>query len=208
LYADGYTSDEIAVIFEKISIRNMTKIRIPDGGFFNSDIFHDFLSRNLRAKTFEELSIPLRVIATDLDNGQSVTFKSGTLIDPIVASCTYPVLFSPKEINGVHYVDGDVLKNFPVSTIRSECDIIIAINASPLVVVDYKQTIINVAMRSYNFMFKANIIHDRELCDLLIEPLENAVYDTFDNDKGREIFELGYQCARQILATKLITKLV
>jgi len=129
------------------------------------------------------------------------------LIDPIVASCSYPVLFSPKVINGVHYVDGGVLKNFPVSTIRKDCDIVIGINASPLVVDDYKQTIINVAMRSYNFMFKANTIHDRELCDLLIEPLNMGAYDTFDNEKGNEIFEMGYQYAKQLLASKVAPKL-
>jgi len=186
----------------------MTKIRLPDGGFFKTDIFQNFLKKKLRARTFEELSIPLRVVATDLDKGQSVTFSKGQLIDPIVASCSFPVLFSPKVIDGIHYVDGGVLKNFPVSIIRKECEKVIGINASPLVADDYKQSILNVAMRSYNFMFKANVIHDKELCDLLIEPVDMGNYDTFDVDKGREIFELGYQSARQILAIKLDSNLV
>jgi NTE family protein len=208
LYSDGYTPDEIAICFEEISFRNMTKIRLPDGGFFKTDIFQNFLKKKLRARTFEELSIPLRVVATDLDKGQSVTFSKGQLIDPIVASCSFPVLFSPKVIDGIHYVDGGVLKNFPVSIIRKECEKVIGINASPLVADDYKQSILNVAMRSYNFMFKANVIHDKELCDLLIEPVDMGNYDTFDVDKGREIFELGYQSARQILAIKLDSNLV
>ena len=206
LYSDGYSPDEIAVCFEEINFRNMTKIRMPEGGFFKTDIFQKFLSNKLRAKSFEELSIPLRVVATDLDNGRSVTFKSGHLIDPIVASCSFPVLFSPKIIDGIHYVDGGVLKNFPVSTIRNECDKIIGINASPLVADDYKQSILNVALRSYNFMFKANILHDKSLCDLLIEPVDMANYETFDVDKGREIFELGYRSAKQMLAVKLDRK--
>jgi len=203
LYSDGYSPDEIAVCFEEISFRNMTKIRLPDGGFFKTDIFQKFLNSKLHARTFEELSIPLRVVATDLDNGRSVTFNSGQLIDPIVASCTFPVLFSPKIINGIHYVDGGVLKNFPVSTIRKDCEKVIGINASPLVADEYKQSILNVALRSYNFMFKANILHDKGLCDLLIEPVDMGNYETFDVDKGREIFELGYRSAKQILAIKL-----
>ena len=202
-YSDGYTPDEIAVLFEDISFRRMTKIHIPDGGFFQTDVFQDFLRRKLRAKTFEELSVPLRVVATDLDKGRSVTFSSGNLVDPIVASCSLPVLFRPKMIDGVNYVDGGVLKNFPVTTIRNECDKIIGINASPMVADEYKLSILNVAFRSYHFMFKANILHDKELCDLLIEPVDMGNYDTFDVDKGREIFELGYRSARQILAIKL-----
>jgi NTE family protein len=208
LYADGYTPDEIAVLFEDINFRNMTKIRIPDGGFFKTDIFQNFLTEKLRAKTFEELKIPLRVVATNLDKGQSTIFSSGKLIEPIVASCCVPVLFSPKVINGVHYVDGGVLKNFPVSTIRNDCEKVIGINASPLVADKYKPTIINVAARSYHFMFKANILYDKELCDLLIEPVDMGNYETFDVDKGREIFELGYQSARQILNSQMNSEIV
>jgi NTE family protein len=208
LYADGYTPDEIALLFEDISFRNMTKIRIPDGGFFKTDIFQKFLTEKLRAKTFEELKIPLRVVATNLDKGQSTIFSRGKLVEPIVASCCVPVLFSPKIINGVHYVDGGVLKNFPVSTIRDDCEKVIGINASPMVADKYKPSIINVATRSYHFMFKANILHDKELCDLLIEPVDMGNYETFDVDKGREIFELGYQSARQILNSKFDSEIV
>jgi NTE family protein len=208
LYADGYSPDEIAHLFEDISFRQMTKIQISDGGFFRIDAFQKFISKKLHAKTFEELKIPLRIVATDLDKGRSVTFSSGNLIDPIIASCSIPVLFSPKVIDGTHYVDGGVLKNFPVTTIRDECEKVIGINASPLVAEEYKPSILNVASRSYHFMFKANILYDKEICDLLIEPVDMGNYETFDVDKGREIFELGYQSTRNLLSNRLNTKLV
>ena len=159
--------------------------------------------KNLRAKTFEALKIPLRIVATNLDKGTSVVFEKGNLINPIIASCSVPVLFTPKKIDGVNYVDGGVLKNFPVSTIHNDCDKVIGINASPLVADDYKLSLMNVASRTYHFMFKANILHDKELCDLLIEPVDMGNYDTFDVDKGREIFELGYKTTMQLLETKL-----
>jgi NTE family protein len=207
-YADGYSPDEIAHLFEDISFRQMTKIQISNGGFFRIDAFQKFISKKLHAKTFEELKIPLRIVATDLDKGRSVTFSSGNLIDPIIASCSIPVLFSPKVIDGTHYVDGGVLKNFPVTTIRDECEKVIGINASPLVAEEYKPSILNVASRSYHFMFKANILYDKEICDLLIEPVDMGNYETFDVDKGREIFELGYQSTRNLLSNRLNTKLV
>ena len=203
LYADGYSPDEIAKLFEDISFRQMTKFRIPDGGLFRIDAFENFIFKNMRAKTFEELKIPLRIVATNLDQGQSVVFNKGNLIDPIVASCSVPVLFTPKKINGIHYVDGGVLKNFPVSTIRDDCDKVIGINASPLVADEYKLSLMNVASRTYHFMFKANILHDKELCDLLIEPVDMGNYDTFEVDKGREIFELGYQSTKQLLESRM-----
>jgi NTE family protein len=199
MYADGYTPDEIASLFEDISFRQMTKFQIPDGGIFRIDSFEHFLEEHLRAKTFDELKIPLRVVATDLDKGESVIFTHGELIPPIIASSSVPILFSPKVISGTHYVDGGVLKNFPVSTIRDDCEILIGINASPLVAKEYKPSLMNVASRTYHFMFKSNILHDKEICDLLIEPVEMGNYETFGVEKSREIFELGYKEAKKIL---------
>lgn len=202
LYADGYTPDEIAALFEDISFRKMTQIQIPDGGIFSIKAFKRFMGRTLRAKRFEELNIPTYIVATDFDKGQSIEFSDGILIHPLVASCSVPVLFVPKKIKGVHYVDGGVLKNFPVSTIRPHCEYLIGINASPLVADEYKLSLMNVAQRTYHFMFKANILYDTQLCDLLIEPVDMAHYDMFDVEKGREIFELGYQSAKKMLSER------
>lgn len=199
LYADGYTPEEIGAFFKKVTFRQMTSIRVHDGGFFKIDEFENFLSKTLRAKTFEELAIPLKIVATDLDHGKSVTFCSGTLIDKIIASSTVPVLFTPKVIDGVRYVDGGVFKNFPASTIRQDCETLIGVNASPLVAPEYKLSIVNVAMRSYHFMVKANIFPDKELCDIVIEPTDMGNYDTFSIDKSQEIFEVGYISTLEIL---------
>ena len=75
-------------------------------------------------------------------------------------------------INGVHYVDGGLFHNFPVSIIREECERIIGVNVSPLVPQKYKQTIFHIAERSYHYMFRANTLEDREMCDVLIEAEE------------------------------------
>ncbi len=206
LYADGYSPDEIAGIFENVEFRKMTKIQVPSGGFFKTDRFEKYLGSKLRAKTFEELKIPLRIVATNLDKGESVVFSSGKLMPRIMASCSVPVLFSPQIIDGDHYVDGGVFKNFPVSIIRDDCENVIGINASPLVADEYKMSVLNVAIRTYNFMFKANILADKALCDLLIEPVDMANYDTFETDKSREIYELGYQTGKKMIRERLDKK--
>ena len=201
LYADGYSPDEIAEIFYDINFRKMTKLHRPDGGIFKTDPFEKYLKTKLHAKTFEELKIPLRIVATNLDKGQSVVFSKGNLVDVIMASSSMPVIFSPRKIEGENYVDGGVFKNFPVTTIRNDCEKIIGINVSPLVAADYKLSLMNVAFRCYNFMFKANSIQDKLLCDLLIEPIDIENYDTFDTAKSREIFNIGYKTAQKILKT-------
>ena len=48
-------------------------------------------------------------------------------------------------------------------------------------------------------MYKANTIHDKEICDLLIEPSAIGNFDTFDVDKAKEIYNLGYKTAKKII---------
>ena len=198
LYADGYTPDEIADFFHNMTFREMTKIQFQ-GGVFQIEQFEKFLDNKLRSKTFEELKIPLKVVATNLDEGKSVVFCNGTLTNRVIASSTVPILFTPKNIEGTYYVDGGVLKNFPASVIRNECEMLVGINASPLVAAEYKLGIVSVAMRSYHFMQKSNTFHDKELCDILIEPIDMGNYDTFDTGKSKEIFNVGYMSTKAIL---------
>ena len=202
LYADGYKPLEIAQIFEDVSFRSMTRIDVPDGGFFNIDAFEKFLGKKLRAKTFEDLKIPLRIVATNFDLGVPTTFSEGNLLKPIMASCSIPVLFVPQKIKNNYYVDGGLLKNFPVSTIREDCDLVIGVNAGPLVAQKYKVNIMDVAFRTYHFMFKSNTLPDKEICDIIIEPQNIYDFDFFETDKVLEIFDLGYQTAKDVLNSK------
>ncbi|NLO72276.1 MAG: patatin-like phospholipase family protein [Porphyromonadaceae bacterium] len=206
LYADGHSPDEIGKIFEHIEFRKMTKLQRPSGGFFTTKPFERFLGSKLRAKTFEELQIPIRIVATNLDTGQIEIFTKGNLLEAAMASSTVPVLFNPKIINGNHYVDGGVLKNFPVSTIRDDCEKVIGINASPMTTAEYKKSVMGIAMRTYHFMFKSNILNDKALCDVLIEPVDVGNYEMFETDKSREIFDLGYNTAKKIFKMKDFSK--
>lgn len=199
LYADGHKPLEIARMFENISFKKMTKLMVPEGGFFSIAAFERFLSKKLRSKTFEELNIPLRIVATNFDTGIPETFYEGNLLKPVIASSSIPVLFTPQKIKNNYYVDGGLLKNFPVSTIREDCDLVIGVNAGPLVAKEYKVHIMDVAFRTYHFMFRANTLPDKEICDIIIEPENIYDFDLFETDKIAEIFDSGYQTAKEVL---------
>lgn len=195
LFADGYSANEIKEMFLGREFSEFAEFQVPKSGFFNSKRFRYFLKRQLHAKTFEELKIPLTVIATDLDHGISQEFRNGPLVDAVTASCSIPIIFSPVTINGIHYVDGGLFRNFPVSTIRDECERIIGVNVSPLIPQKYKQTLLHIAERSYHYMFRANTLEDRELCDVLIEAEEFGLYKTFDLENIETICNTGYEAA-------------
>ena len=195
LFADGYPASKIQEIFTGREFSEFARLHIPKDGLFDNDRFHHFLNHHLRAKRFEDLKIPLVVVATDLDNGCSHEFRSGPIADAVVASCSIPIIFSPVEIDGVHYVDGGLFRNFPVSTIRHECERVIGVNVSPFIPQKYKHTLVGVAERSYHYLFRANTVEDRLMCDILVEPEEIGGYKAFDLENVAAIAGLGYEAA-------------
>lgn len=195
LFADGYRADEIKELFSGREFSEFAQLQIPKSGLFDSKRFRYFLKRHLRTKNIEDLQIPMVIVATDLDNGVSHEFREGPIVDAVTASCSIPIIFSPVVIGGIHYVDGGLFHNFPVSIIREECERIIGVNVSPLIPQKYKQTIFHIAERSYHYMFRANTLEDRMMCDVLIEAEEFGLYKTFDLENVGQIARIGYMAA-------------
>lgn len=198
-YADGNEPHRVLDFFAGHKFQDLTKLVIPKVGLFELEEFIDFLQSNLKAKTMEELQIPLIITATDLDHGRSVQFYKGSIAERVAASCCMPVLFSPVKIEGTYYVDGGVLMNLPVSTIQSVCNRVVAVNVSPLMANKYKMNIVSIAMRSYHFMFRANTFPEREKADLLIEPYNLDGYSNTELEKAEKIFMQGYDVANTLL---------
>jgi len=199
LYADGYSPEEIVHLFVGKEFREFVDIQVPMVAIFGTSGFRRFLKKHLRAKNFEDLQIPVKITATNLDEGKSVVFDQGSIIDPLIASCSIPIIFNPVVINGINYVDGGVCKNFPVSPIRSVCNKIIGVNVSPLVPKKYSKTIMHIAERSYHYMSRTNTLLDRTLCDVLVEINDLVYFKTFDLVKSDKIFKIGYDASRQAL---------
>lgn len=202
LYADGYTPEEILSFFKKKVFREFAEFTIPHGGFFKSDGFRSFLKKHLRAKTFEDLKIPLRTVATDIEYGETKVFSTGALIPAVIASCSVPIIFRPVEINEHYYVDGGLFKNFPVSTIRKDCVKIIGVNVSPIIKAEFRSSIKYIAERSFHYMSGSNTLLDRNLCDYLIESTSLSQYSMFDLEHVEEIYKAGYNLTTKFFEEK------
>ena len=203
LYADGKKPDEIKKLFTGKEFSEFAQIKFPKDGFFDMHKMQHFLEKSLKAKTFEELQTPMIVVATDLDHGKSHLFNKGPIIRPVIASSSVPIVFCPQEIDGVRYVDGGLFRNFPVTPLKELCEYVIGVNVSPLTPREYKPTILHIAERSYHYIFSANALIDRELCDLLIETHKFDDFKMFDLENVDMIAKIGYNTA-----TEAIDKLI
>jgi NTE family protein len=82
---------------------------------FENAGLHRVITEGLGASTFEELRIPLGVVATELEDGHEEVFRSGDLVAPLLASSAMPGIFPPVEIGDKHYIDGGVTNAVPIA---------------------------------------------------------------------------------------------
>ncbi|MDL2245280.1 patatin-like phospholipase family protein [Parabacteroides sp. PFB2-10] len=193
--ADGYTPEETFAIFKAVKFTDIIATTLPQEGLFKTTGIQAILKKKLRAKTFEDLKIPLRVVASDIEKGKPRIFDSGELIPAVVASCSVPIVFTPMEIEGKHYIDGGVFVNFPVSVIRKECWRVIGIDISPVTTMKYDKSLKYIIEQTMNYMVGANTVEEIKLCDYLIASDEVSHYSLFDLKHAQAIYDKGYQMA-------------
>ena len=208
-YADGFTPDEIAELFKKRNFREFIEFTVPRSGLFKTTEIERFLKNNLRSTKFEQLSIPFKAVATDWKNATTKVFTKGdNLIEAVAASCSVPMVFKPIEIDGIPYVDGGLLKNFPVSIIRNSCRFVIGVNVSIMTPFPEKINLKTTAERMFKLMSNSNAMADRLLCDILVETSSIERYFMFDLKNIEEIMELGYSTAANEMVKEHALKVV
>ena len=162
------------------------------------------LAEFLHVKTFEELKIPLVITASDINGAVPVHFEKGELLPCIIASCSIPVVFTPREIDHVDYVDGGVFMNLPVRPIRKRCEKIIAVEINSIDTSEKITNMIGMAIRSFHLGLDRNTDIDRNMCDVFISPQNMTKYSMFDLEHIREIYEEGYLTAKRILKNSIL----
>jgi NTE family protein len=82
---------------------------------------------------FDQLRIPFRAVAADIETGEAVVLGKGDLSNAMRASMSIPGVFAPVEIDGRLLVDGGIADNLPVDVAKKlGADILIAVNIGTL----------------------------------------------------------------------------
>ena len=116
-YCAGISWEKMAEFCRSVKekdIRNSRSVFFPS----ESRNIERLAYRLLGGKNFNELKTPFACNAVNLATGEERIFTRGNLAKAISASCSVPVIFSGVDIEGEHYVDGGLLMNLPVTTIR------------------------------------------------------------------------------------------
>lgn len=124
LWAAGYSADDLekfAGQFTKqstfLKLIGLNDFSVAHRGFFKGHQILRFIKSLIGDKTFKDLRIPLRIVATDLFTSEEVVFEDGEVAQALRASISIPGIFRPFHINGKFLIDGGVVDPLPVKVL-------------------------------------------------------------------------------------------
>jgi NTE family protein len=97
-------------------------------GLLKGEKLLEFLYDQMKVSTFEELEIPLKVVAADFWRNEQVVFESGDLLQAVRSSMAIPYVFTPVVMDDRVLVDGGLVNNVPHDLLSGHCEIKIAVD--------------------------------------------------------------------------------
>ena len=200
LYCSGLTIAELEEVAHKVRFTTFARWTLSRYGFATNDRMVSFLTRTLKVQTFEELRLPLGVTATDFNTGEGAVFCSGSIVDPVRASCAYPGMFLPVEIRGRWLVDGMLSHPVPTHPLRE-------MGAERVLAVQLKgqwskttapRHLFDVIGQSFAIAQDMMSAVWRSAADLVIEP-DVAGFDYDDFKRAGELIRVGELAMRRAL---------
>jgi NTE family protein len=146
--------------------------------------------------SFDDLPIPFRCVATDMQSGDRVVLRDGSLPRAVRASMAIPGVFTPVEIDGHILADGGMVENIPVEAAREmDADKVIAIDLKlPPGDKEQLESLTGVLSRAVSVMIMQNERHSLALSDATIT-VEIGNLSLTDYDHVDEFVQLGYKSA-------------
>lgn len=217
LYASGHSAKEIAGMIDQLLVapRKSSLKEIfhnPDTfkfmelidphfslkpkGLLKGEKLLNFLYEQMQVSTFEDLKIPLKIVATDFWRNEPVIFDKGKLLPAVRASMALPYLFTPVMLDDRVLVDGGLINNVPHDLLSSKCDIRIAVdimggNSKPK---DKVPSPIDAVFHTYNVMM--DTIAKEKLAnhpvDIYLQPPLYDI-DMLDFHKAEIIYQQGLE---------------
>lgn len=131
LYAAGFDPYAMQKIGQQLDEKIFADWTLGGRGLLKGEALQDFINQQVNRKTLEKLNKPFGAVATDLNTGERVVFRSGDTGQAVRASAAVPGVFQPTSIRGKTYVDGGLTSPVPVQAARDMgADIVIAVDIS------------------------------------------------------------------------------
>jgi NTE family protein len=199
-YASGVTPAAIAAAGCRMRFADVGRWTLCRMGFLASERMKHFLRGLLKTYRFEEMCIPLGVVATDLCSGEPVEFRdTGDVFLPIRASCAYPGLFLPVTYQDRLLVDGAMAMEVPALVARRlGATHVISAFLPDQAEAPPPRHVFEVVNRCFQIMHRRTEADWRTASDLVITPdVRTVSWDGFGC--GPELLKAGEEAAQAAL---------
>ena len=171
LYAGGYNGYDLQKIAMKISEDSVGDWIFPNRGFIKGESLQNFVNTALNNRPIEKLDKTFAVVATDLQSGQEVVFRTGNTGIAVRASSSIPGVFQPVSINGREYVDGALVSPIPVRAAKNlGADIVIAVDVASQPKSSKVEDTIDILLQTFCIMSQSMSGYELAEADVVIRP--------------------------------------
>ena len=210
-FAFGHSADVITThtrAFAGLStLRRLDYSKLPRSGLIRGVRIHEQLRRWFDGARIEDATIPLTIVAADVETGDEVLLERGDLADALRASMSIPGAFEPWSVEGRWLIDGAIVDPLPAAPLRAGgAGVIVASNVAGQE--NLRQTtgdktpgILQVMGRAVNASERELLRGLEGLVDVMIRPIVKAS-GPLDFSRIDEFIAAGLTTAREVLATQ------
>jgi len=131
LYAGGYDAYAMQKIAQQLDEKIFADWTLGGRGLLKGEALQDFINQHLQNRPLEKLNKPFATVATNLQTGERVVFRTGDTGMAVRASAAVPGVFQPTQFRGKTYADGGLTSPVPVQAAREMgADFVIAVDIS------------------------------------------------------------------------------
>jgi NTE family protein len=163
-------------------------------------------SYNRQELDYNQMPIPFRCVALDLNTLRQVTFSSGPLPRAVLASIAIPGIFPPvQNPDGHYFVDGGVLDNLPVGIVRRDlhADLVIAVHIEDITFTGSDTgSAPGVLIRAFEAGIEHNVDQSVKEADVAVT-VRIGAFGSMDYAKAAQLMDAGYRAAEQSRAALL-----
>lgn len=195
LFAAGYSPGQLAGLARSTSWRDLSQLLVPRRSLLGNERMEKLLLELLHGHDFDALAIPFAAVCTDLHSAERVVLSRGSVARAVRASCSIPGVFEPVQWEEQLLVDGGLVENVPVQTVRElGAEVVIAVDLyASAASSSHIDGIMGVMMRSFEIMQRQLSAESCE-ADVSIVP-KMAGESLIDLSRTDHYIHLGYRAA-------------
>jgi NTE family protein len=201
IYASGKNGKQLQQVAETMEEATFADWTLPlfNRGMLRGDALAKYVNTQVGSRLIEDLPLPLGIVATDLNSGQSMLFQRGDTGTAVRASSSVPAVFQPVRISGRDYVDGGLVSPVPVRAARQMgAELVIAVDISSAPENNQAGGTLDVLLQTFSIMSKSINYFELKEADVVVRPALAGISSADFGARKRSI-EAGRQAMLQLM---------